>query len=545
MSVVFDEIIVKDRILVEGGKSKQLLSQFDGPVTFTGDVRFNQTLKLTNVKSIRTNGTVDIGSEADAGDCSDPNAALRVKGGVSIEKKLHVCKEVTIGKSLGTFPTATDKALDVLNGYVHIHNTTPASGGSSGALIVEGGVTINKTGNYALAVTGGESRFWKTVEFGSLNYDTDLEVGLEPLNDASPSGGHGVSIGSPTKAFAEAHIGRIRIGYYDAAKPNTTGNQTITTRSGELKLSAEQGEPGSRIEAKSRLEIDVTDNATNTSTGALRVEGGVGIKKDVFVGGDLETAFVKIDGRRINAKTSNLTIGSNSSSNTKFDGGANFAFSSSGDAVEITAGKVKATTFDGTANIANTANKAKVFGPNNGGGEGYMMVVDGAGASKNLEMHTNARFNGTTFSISDSDITQTTPANYIKLIGSNGKIETTGNILISGNITCNQVRANDDVFAFFSSDERLKDNISKIEDPLAKVVSLGGYTFDWNENTVNEGSETGVIAQEVESLGLPGIVTTRDNGYKAVRYEKLVPLLIEAIKELNDKVSSLEDKLNN
>jgi hypothetical protein len=109
----------------------------------------------------------------------------------------------------------------------------------------------------------------------------------------------------------------------------------------------------------------------------------------------------------------------------------------------------------------------------------------------------------------------------------------------------NSLHCPGDIVAFFSSDERLKDNISKIEDPLAKVVSLGGYTFDWNENTVNEGSETGVIAQEVESLGLPGIVTTRDNGYKAVRYEKLVPLLIEAIKELNDKVSSLEDKLNN
>ena len=179
LSVVFDEIIVKDRILVEGGKSKQLLSQFDGPVTFTGDVRFNQTLKLTNVKSIRTNGTVDIGSEADAGDCSDPNAALRVKGGVSIEKKLHVCKEVTIGKSSGTFPTATDKALDVLNGHVHIHNTTPASGGSTGALIVEGGATING-GSFGLTVTGGKSRLYKTVEFGSLPSDTDLEVGLEP-----------------------------------------------------------------------------------------------------------------------------------------------------------------------------------------------------------------------------------------------------------------------------------------------------------------------------------------------------------------------------
>jgi len=53
-----------------------------------------------------------------------------------------------------------------------------------------------------------------------------------------------------------------------------------------------------------------------------------------------------------------------------------------------------------------------------------------------------------------------------------------------------------------------------------------------------------VIAQEVEALGLPGIVTTRDNGYKAVRYEKLVPLLIEAIKELSDKVEALEQKLS-
>ena len=537
LSVVFDEIIVKDRILVEGGKSKQLLSQFDGPVTFTGDVRFNQTLKLTNVKSIRTNGTVDIGSEADAGDCADQNAALRVKGGVAIEKKLHVCKEVTIGKSLGTFPTATDKALDVLNGYVHIHNTTPASGGSSGALIVEGGATING-GSFGLAVTGGNSRFWKTAQFGSLPSDTDLEVGLEPLSDASASGGHGVSIGSPSKAFAEAHIGRIRIGYYDENYPGTTGNQTITTRSGELKLSSEQGAPNTRIEAKSRLEIDVTDNATNTSTGALRVEGGVGIKKDVFVGGDLETAFVKIDGRRIKAKSANLTIGSNSSSNTKFDGGANFAFSSSSDAVEITSGKVKATRFQGTADIANAANAAKVYGPGNSGrGEGFLVVCDGAGPAQDLELHTNARFNGTTITLGN----QSSPP--VKL---NSTFQgQAGSIEITGDIKCRKLFATNDITAFYSSDERLKDNISKIEDPLAKVVSLGGYTFDWNEKTDNDGTETGVIAQEVESLGLPGIVTTRDDGYKAVRYEKLVPLLIEAIKELNDKVSSLEDKLNN
>ena len=51
--------------------------------------------------------------------------------------------------------------------------------------------------------------------------------------------------------------------------------------------------------------------------------------------------------------------------------------------------------------------------------------------------------------------------------------------------------------------------------------------------------DTGVIAQEIEALGLPGITTTREDGVKAVRYEKLVPLLIQAIKELDDKVNSL------
>ena len=53
-----------------------------------------------------------------------------------------------------------------------------------------------------------------------------------------------------------------------------------------------------------------------------------------------------------------------------------------------------------------------------------------------------------------------------------------------------------------------------------------------------------MIAQEIEALGLPGIVTERSNGYLAVKYERLVPLLIEAIKELNAKVEDLEDKLS-
>ena len=52
--------------------------------------------------------------------------------------------------------------------------------------------------------------------------------------------------------------------------------------------------------------------------------------------------------------------------------------------------------------------------------------------------------------------------------------------------------------------------------------------------------DLGVIAQEVEALGLTGLTTTRENGIKAVRYEKLIPVLIQAVKELSAKVSALE-----
>ena len=84
-----------------------------------------------------------------------------------------------------------------------------------------------------------------------------------------------------------------------------------------------------------------------------------------------------------------------------------------------------------------------------------------------------------------------------------------------------------------------------IPNALDKVNALSGNTFTWkgdakNYDYLHEGQDTGVIAQEVEALGLPGITTTRDSGFKAVNYDKLVPVLIQAVKELSAKVSALE-----
>ena len=106
------------------------------------------------------------------------------------------------------------------------------------------------------------------------------------------------------------------------------------------------------------------------------------------------------------------------------------------------------------------------------------------------------------------------------------------------------VEATGDIVAFASSDERLKDNIQPIDNPLEKLSQISGKTFDWNEEKQNiyKGRDYGVIAQEIEAV-LPELVNTReDTGYKAVKYDKLVPLLIESIKELQKQIEELKSK---
>ena len=72
---------------------------------------------------------------------------------------------------------------------------------------------------------------------------------------------------------------------------------------------------------------------------------------------------------------------------------------------------------------------------------------------------------------------------------------------------------------------------------------IGGYTFDWNDKQdTYEGHDVGVVAQEIQEV-LPEIVAERSNGYLGVKYEKIVPLLIESIKELKKEVEDIQTKL--
>ena len=97
------------------------------------------------------------------------------------------------------------------------------------------------------------------------------------------------------------------------------------------------------------------------------------------------------------------------------------------------------------------------------------------------------------------------------------------------------IEASGDITAFSTSDERLKTNIVKIGNALDIIDSIQGVEFDWNCEW-KSGPDAGVIAQQVEEV-FPIAVITRGDGYKAVNYDILIPLLIQCIKELKAKLN--------
>tara|TARA_R100000030_G_scaffold31191_1_gene22831 strand:+ start:1012 stop:3423 length:2412 start_codon:yes stop_codon:yes gene_type:complete len=115
--------------------------------------------------------------------------------------------------------------------------------------------------------------------------------------------------------------------------------------------------------------------------------------------------------------------------------------------------------------------------------------------------------------------------------------------------TSGEIRATNDITAFYSSDVALKENIDNIPNPMDMVSKLNGVLFDWKDSFIeSKGGEdgyfvrkrdVGVVAQDVESV-LPEIVGTRPDGIKAVKYDRLCALLIECVKDLQDQVNNLK-----
>lgn len=156
-----------------------------------------------------------------------------------------------------------------------------------------------------------------------------------------------------------------------------------------------------------------------------------------------------------------------------------------------------------------------------------------------------------------------------------GLISSTGNLLVGNSCavttslavgattpsgTAGEIRATNSITAYYS-DKRLKTNIQTINNALDKVDQLSGITYTQNSLAEQFGyndyrSQVGVLAQDVQIV-LPQAVklapfdidkngnSVSGENYLTVQYEKLVPLLIQAVKELKQEVESLKEKIKN
>ena len=151
---------------------------------------------------------------------------------------------------------------------------------------------------------------------------------------------------------------------------------------------------------------------------------------------------------------------------------------------------------------------------------GEITMSKSSGTILNLSGGGNARFGNDVTVINDASV--------------GGDITVTGNVRAAGNV----------ITKYSASDVALKENLEIINNALDKVQQVNGYTFNYKDTP--EERVSGVIAQEIEKV-LPEVVFNHEinnETYKAVRYDNIIPLLLEAIKELKGKVDDLETRLS-
>ena len=338
-----------------------------------------------------------------------------------------------------------------------------------------------------------------------------------------------------------------------------------------------------------KLNIKNKTNATSATTGAAVIDGGVGIGSDLFVGGNI-----------IGDGSTNI-LGISSVTATAFFGdgagltntGATISAATSGSERVVltnqTTGQMTTVKTDpqltfnfATNTLSATAFSGNVTGNVTGNADTATLATDVVGTADRVLFNSstndtttsaNLTFNGTQLGtnniIAQNVRISSSGANEIDTVSGNLILDAASNIVnVSGRLTISNntnstskdtgavviesgglgvegnIYAGGDLVAFNSSDINLKENIVAIPNALDKINSLSGNTFNWKGGTGYEHlsgiQDTGVIAQEVEALGLPNITTTRDDGTKAVRYDRLIPVLIQAVKELSAKVTALE-----
>ena len=452
--------------------------------------------------------------------------------------------ELASSKAIKTYVDAQISGIDTIAeasdsnisspsaGQILVHDGTDSFDNQTSTVTLSGAVTgtanMDSSGDFAITTTiptntitingqsvalGGSATIPSVLNSGGtfigevhLNDDVLLSFG-----GASGSGDFSISHDSSTNKtiFAEGGAGDLEIRASDFVVKNGANNKTMINA--EDGGSVELYEDNTKVFETSATGVDVTGNIVVSGT----VDGR-----------DIATDGTKLDG-----------IASGAEVNVQSDFNA-----TSGDALILNKPSFATVATSGSYN--DLSDKPTIPTNNNTltNGAGYITSVSG----NITQLTNNAGY------VTSSGV----PSGATGTGVSGGTITSTGTLTMSGSYS-GSFSATGNITAY-SSDIRLKDFKGKIKNALDKVNKLSGHYFEWNDTAkgidaeaFKDGVEVGVIAQEVEEI-MPEVVATApivdihnlDTDYKTVHYDKLVPLLIESIKELKEEVDSLKLKMN-
>ena len=506
------KVIIKGDLQVDGTLNNTLSSATIGSETIESD-----NIKDGTIMNVDVNAAADIAGSKINPDFGAQN--LTTTGNISAAD-ITSTGDIILGG--GVDDTADgNKGIDInKDGYIQIQRSDATSTAGTALSVYHG---MERTIRFRL---GGSAEFMGNVGIG-------MSAPSVPLTVASSNGGNNIRmLGRSSDGFAS-------IGWRDAT--DSMNNGQIGVSNSKNMLFYTNDAEHMRIESSGKVIIEgdlevkgtLNNNLSSATIGTGTIESD-NIKDGTIMNVDFNAAAA-IAGSKINPDfggqdiltTGNLGIGTTQPRHKLdvFTGGSTH-FQTYTYGAEVAVGTENRDTGAWARSLrfrsigTDASDYAASIGAYNiGPAGGYLFL--------------NSQFN----------ITQQDTVGYLT---SQFRLHTNGNVTLTGTLTHN------------SSDRRLKDNLTVISDAIKKVNTLSGYEYDWKAPAPLTGHDVGLIAQEVQAVYPEAVkpapfdrmvnadgqeVSKSGKNYLTIQYEKLVPLLVQAIKEQQQQIEALHKEI--
>ena len=510
-----------------------------GTSSFTGAMQMASTLEVGGTSSFT--GDVTLGTGADLimnsesfsmKSGANENIYIRNNGSASFAGNLNVntidCRDnIDIYNSFNMrdseeeiFATINNLGVSSFAGAMQIKDTLIVQENSSfvGGIVVlnpatssfGGAVTVNSTSTFTSDVTLGNGA---DLIMNVSSFKMKDVGGTETIKITSESG-TGTTAGSASFA-GNINVNTIdcrdNIDIYNIFNMRTDG-ETINATINNLGVSSFYG----KMQIENALDVDGIVKISHDGSKRIQLTPGSSLTDSIVtIFGDLELGSGKADGTFTNKRVSISQDGTGNFSSTVTAGGFNTAGAIAGATIATPPIQKFSINADGNASFAGTMQVAGATELNDS-----LTIKDGNTTVKaSISAVGVSSFAGAMQMASTLTVGGTSSfASGMEVGGTSG----TTSITTSGDI--------EGADFIIPSDRRFKTEITHIPNALDKIKQISGCTYK-----VGDKPSAGVIAQEILKV-LPEVVHTREDGYYAVSYHGLIGLLIEAVKELSEKV---------